>query len=205
MRTTNGGKNIIAINGSYRDDGMTDQAVEAVAAAARERGANVEIILLRDTPIEFCLNCRECTQQPGAKPGTCVQDDAMHELVQKIEAADAIILASPTNFYGVTALFKRFMERLIVYAYWPLGQAAPELRKKGRAKKKALLIASSAAPTLVGRLAFSTVKQLKITANTIGAKPIGTLFTGQASGEPHPNLPVSSQRKARKLAKRLLG
>lgn len=199
------GKSIVAINGSYRDDGMTDQAVEAVAAAARQRGANVEVILLRDTPIEFCLNCRECTQPPGTQPGTCVQEDAMHALVEKIEAADAVILASPTNFYGVTALFKRFMERLIVYTYWPWGQAAPKLRKKGVTKKKALLITSSAAPTLIGRLAFNTVKQLKITANTIGAKPVGTLFTGLASAEPHPALPASAQRKARKLVERLLG
>jgi multimeric flavodoxin WrbA len=160
--------------------------------------------MLRDTPIEFCLNCRECTQLPGLRPGHCVQQDGMHELVEKIEAADAYILASPTNFSGVTALFKRFMERLIVYAYWPWGTPAPKLRKVGGVQKKALLIASSAAPGFIARLAYRTLKQLKMTAKTIGAKPVGTLFTGLASAEPHPSLPESSQRKARKLASRLL-
>lgn len=195
---------ILAINGSYRDDGMTDQAVEAAAAAARERGASVEIILLRDYPIEFCLNCRECTQHPGKQPAQCVQHDGMHALVEKIEAADALILASPTNFYSVTALFKRFMERLLVYTYWPWEMPAPKFRKSGDINKKALLIASSAAPAFIARLAYNTEKQLKRTARTLGAKPVGTLFTGLASEEPHPILPESSRRKAQKLVERLL-
>jgi multimeric flavodoxin WrbA len=195
---------ILAINGSYRDDGMTDQAVEAVAAAAREHGASVDIVLLRDYPIEFCLNCRECTQHPGEQPAQCVQHDGMHALVEKIEAADAFILASPTNFYSVTALFKRFMERLLVYAYWPWGMPAPKFRKGGNVNKKALLIASSAAPAFIARLAYNTEKQLKRTARTLGAKPVGTLFTGLASEEPHPVLPVSSRRKVQKLVDRLL-
>ena len=52
---------ILAIDGSYRDDGITDQAINALARAMTDRGAEVEIVLLRDYPIEFCLNCRECT------------------------------------------------------------------------------------------------------------------------------------------------
>ena len=151
---------ILAIAGSYRKGGITDQAVEFAAREAREHGAEIEVVQLRDYPIEFCRNCRECTQLPGAAPGACVLDDGMRDLVAKIEAADAYILASPTNVYAVTALFKRFMERLIVYAYWPWGAAAPKLRKT-RATKRAIVITSSAAPALIGRLFFGSVKGLK--------------------------------------------
>ena len=49
---------ILAINGSYRDDGITDQAVNALAQAIRDNGAEVDVVLLREYPIEFCLNCR---------------------------------------------------------------------------------------------------------------------------------------------------
>ncbi len=80
-------------------------------------GAKVEIILPRNYPIEFYLNCRECTQQPGNLPGECIQHDTMQELINKIEERDSFILASPTNFGSVTAIFHRFMERLVVYAY----------------------------------------------------------------------------------------
>ena len=98
---------ILIINGSYREDGITDQAIEAASVALRASGAELEAVLLRDYPIEFCLNCRECTQQPGNSPGKCVLQDGMGELIDKIEQADGFILASPTNFGSVTAVFKR--------------------------------------------------------------------------------------------------
>ena len=41
----------------------------------------------------------------------------MATLIQEIETADGFLLASPTNFYTVAALFKHFMERLVEYAY----------------------------------------------------------------------------------------
>ena len=171
---------LLAVNGSYRENGAIDQAVEVAVQTASEAGAAVEVIHLRDFPIEFCRNCRQCTQVPGEAPGECVHQDGMRELIDKIEAADGYILASPTNFYSVTAVFKRFMERLVVYAYWPWGSHAPKLRKK-RATKRAVLIASSAAPGLMGRLFYGTLKQLKMTAKTIGAKPIGSIFIGLMS------------------------
>ena len=60
---------ILAINGSYRDGGITDQSVESIGQYLRSQGAEVEHIRLRDYPIEFCLNCRQCMQQPGEAPG----------------------------------------------------------------------------------------------------------------------------------------
>ena len=194
---------ILAINGSYRDDGITDQAVDALAQAVRDNGAEVEVILLREHHIEFCLNCRDCTQQPGEAPGICVQHDGMQALVDKIEQADGYIFAAPTNFGSVTALFKRFMERLVVYGYWPWGAHAPKFRKADRPKKKAILISSCAAPGFIGRWVYGTHKQLKVTAQTVGAKAVGTLFTGLISGEPHADLPVRVQAKIKRLAAKI--
>lgn len=195
---------ILAIDGSYRDDGIIDQAVAAAAEGAHAAGVDVEIIRLREHPIEFCLNCRECTQQPGTTPGACVQHDDMRELIAKIEAADAYILASPTNFFSVTAIFKRFMERLVVYAYWPWAMNQPQLRKAQVQKKPALLIASNAAPGIIGRLFFTTLKQLKMTARTIGAYPVATLSIGMIAKTPQPQLPAWARDKARRLGDRLM-
>ena len=194
---------LLAINGSYREDGAIDQAVDVAAKAALDAGATIEIIRLRDFPIEFCRNCRQCTQVPGEAPGECVHQDGMRELIDKIEAADGYILASPTNFSSVTALFKRFMERLVVYAFWPWGAHAPKFRKK-KATKRAILIASSAAPGFIGRLFYTTVKQLKITAKTIGAKPTASIFVGQMSQEKHPELPVITQERVRTMVRKLV-
>ena len=195
---------ILAINGSYRDDGITDQTVEAFAQAMAADDAEVEIILLREYPIEFCLNCRECTQQPGAAPGECVHHDGMQELIDKIERADCYILAAPTNFGSVTAIFKRFMERLAVYAYWRWDMNGPQFRKAQAPKKKALLVSSCAAPGILGRWIYGTNKQLKMTAKTIGAEIVGTLFTGMIAKEQHPKLSEGVRAKIKTLAGRLV-
>ena len=196
-------KHLLAINGSYRPGGIMDQAVEAAVQAAAASGAQIEVVHLRDYPIEFCLNCRECTQQPGDAPGTCVQHDGMQALVDKIEAANGYILASPTNFYSVTAVFKRFMERLVVYAYWPWGAPAPKFRKSN-AGKQAILIASCAAPGLVGRLLYATLKQLKITAKTIGAKPVDSVFIGFVAQQEHTMLPEHARKRVQRLVAKLM-
>jgi multimeric flavodoxin WrbA len=196
-------KRLLAINGSYREHGMIDQAVGTVLRAAEEAGMQVEEVRLRDFPIEFCRNCRECTQIPGAEPGRCVQHDQMHALIERIEAADGYILASPTNFSSVTALFKRLMERLMVYAYWPWGSAAPKMRRKG-GSKPAVLIASCAAPGLMGRLSYNNFKQLGMTAKTIGARTVGRRFIGFASMQQQPELKRKEVERLRVLAGRLL-
>lgn len=194
---------ILAINGSYRDDGITDQAMALAVRTLQTAGAEVETVLLRDRDIKFCTNCRACTQEPGEAPGKCVLHDSMHELIDKIEQADGYILAAPTNFGSVTALFKRFMERLVVYAYWPWDANYPKFRKAGSPKKKALLISSCAAPGILGRLAYGTRRQLKAAAATIGAESIGTVFVGLISKDPGARLPDITRRRTEALAQRL--
>jgi multimeric flavodoxin WrbA len=197
-------KKVLAINGSYRDDGLTDQTVEALAQAVEAAGAVVEIILLREYPIEFCLNCRACTQQPGAVPGGCVHHDGMQDLIDKIERADCYILAAPTNFGSVTAIFKRFMERLAVYAYWPWDMNGPQYRKAQAPRKIALLVSSCAAPGIIGRWFFGTHNQLKMTAKTIGAEVVGSFFTGMIAKEQHPKLTKNVRAKINAMAGRVV-
>ena len=111
-------KKIVAIVGSYRKQGVTDTAVDAILAAAGECGARTSKIYLTEQHIEFCTNCRECMQAPGSERGVCVQKDDLQLVLDEIESADAIILSSPVNCGNVTAIFRRSMERLVGYAWW---------------------------------------------------------------------------------------
>ena len=113
------------------------------------------------------------------------------------------MLAAPTNFSSVTALFKRFSERLAPYGYWPWGALAPRFRKDGLTKKPAVLVSSCAAPGILGRVGFMTLRELNVAARTIGAKSRGTLLTGLASGAPQVWLRGRTLRRARRLARRL--
>ncbi|MDJ0700185.1 MAG: flavodoxin family protein [Woeseiaceae bacterium] len=195
---------VLAINGSYRDNGITDQALAAARKILLERGAEVETIDLRRQEIDFCLNCRACTQVEGTDPGTCVIDDGMHDIVRKIEDADAYILAVPTNYSSATAIFKRFMERLTVYGYWPWGATGPKDRKQHLPRKKALLITSCAAPGIFGRVLYGTGKQLRMVAKIIGAKTIGTVYIGLISDTPDAGLPGRARMRTEELAAELL-
>lgn len=198
-----GTKRILAINGSYRAGGITDQAIASLTEDLQAVNVEVEEIRLRDCPIEFCVNCRECMQQPGGAPGRCIHDDDMAGLVAKIEAADGYVLAAPTNQSTVTALYKRFSERLAVYAYWPWDNPAPIYRKSKAPKKPTVILWSCAAPAIMARFAFSTGKSLKSTADAIGGDVVGTVLTGLVPRDPKPVLPERTKRKARALAPKL--
>jgi multimeric flavodoxin WrbA len=200
----NGTTRILTINGSYRTGGITDQAVDRISEELQALGADVEHVRLRDYPIGFCLNCRQCMQQPGDAPGHCVQDDAMAALLDKIERADGLVLAAPTNFSSVTAIYKRFMERLAVYGYWPFGTNAPIDRKAKAPKKPVLTISSCAAPASLAPFMYDTQKSLKMTAKTIGGKVVGSMTTGLISQEHDATLPGRATRKIRRLTPRLV-
>ena len=194
---------ILIINGSYRNNGITDQIITEISSLFIEKDIEYEIVLLRDKQIRFCSNCRTCTQEEGMVPAKCVQNDEMASIIDKIESSNGFVIASPTNYYTVTAIFKRFLERLIVYGYWPWGKPAPELRKK-TLTKKSVLISSCAAPSFIGRFFTGTIKQLKACSTTIGAKPIGSLFLGLIAMESKPILTDKQKHKAKNIGKKLV-
>jgi multimeric flavodoxin WrbA len=194
---------ITAILGTYRKGGVIDRAVEEILAAAREAGAETDKIYLIDKHIEFCTNCRTCTQQEAEKRGQCPTADDMGAILDEIERSDAIILASPMNFWTVTAVMKRFIERLVCFAYWPWGAHGPKIRNK-RKEKRAVVVVSSAAPSILARLMTRMVGLLKSCAGLFGAKTVGVLFIGLAAGGQKPELGARAVRKARRLGKKLV-
>lgn len=196
-------KRIVAVVGSYRKNGITDQAIDAVLAGAREKGAETSKIYLVDHPIEFCTNCRQCTQKPGRARGQCVQNDGLEQILSTIEGADAVVLGSPVNYYNVTAIFRRFLERQVGQAYWPWQQWAPKARDS-RADKKAVLIASSAAPGILIPIATGATRALRAAAQMLRAKPIGHMWIGLAGSQPHLELSPRNRERARRLGWKLV-
>jgi len=172
-------KKIVGIVGSYRKGGIIDTAVSAILKAAEDRGAKTEKIYLIDKHIEFCTNCRKCTQKNAGIPrGKCVHNDDMEHILTKIDDADAFVLGSPVNFFSVTAITKKFIERLLVFSYWPWDMKIPKYRVK-KISKKAIIVTSSACPAWLGRIFFSGTRRLvKTAARCMGAKVIKSLYFG---------------------------
>ena len=197
------GKKVVAILGTYRKGGTIDTAVEAMLEGARSKQAATHTIYLTDRRIEFCTNCRHCTQSPGPERGRCKQDDDLESILTEIEAADAVVLASPVNLGNTTAIFRRFMERLIGYGYWPWGDHAPKPRSKVPTLKAAL-VASSAAPGFMIPLFTGTRTALRMTAKILGAKPIASMWIGLSAGEPHHQLSPRVLARARRIGMKLV-
>lgn len=193
---------IVAIVGSYRENGITERAVEAILEGARAQGAETRTVLLREEPIEFCTNCRMCAQKPDEARGRCAQQDALNRILDEIDAADGVVLASAVNYYNATALFRRFLERLLGYTYWPWGQSGPKLRVEEQVRR-AVLVASAGMPGFLIPFATGAPRALRLAARMLGANPVGKLWIGLAAGEPHAPLPGRARRRALRLGERL--
>lgn len=194
---------VVAIVGTYRKGGIIDSIVDEVLDSAKKAGADVEKIYLIDKQIEFCTNCRLCTQKEGIEIGECPINDGMNSIIAKIIGADAIVLASPMNCYTVTAVMKRFVERLLCFAYWPWGMYVPKFRIHTK-NKRALIVASSAAPALYARYMTGMVSLLKGTAAFLGAKVTGVIFIGLCARDKNQKISEKTRQKARYMGRKLL-
>jgi len=193
-------RKMVAIVGSYRKGGTVDCVVDAVLAGARELGTETIKIYLIDRHIEYCRNCRSCTQQPGTARQPCKIEDDVPMILAEIERADTVVLASPVNFYNVTAVFRVFLERLLGCVYWPWGQAGPKPRAKAL-PRKAVLIASSAAPGFLIPVATGAPRALRTAAKCLGARTVATLWVGLAAQSETPKISEQVMERARRIGR----
>jgi multimeric flavodoxin WrbA len=196
------GKKILGIVGSYRKGGVIDSLVTEVLSAAEQQGAQIKKIYLVDQHVEFCTNCRKCTQNPGAEPGKCIHRDDMESILARVRDSDAIVLGAPVNFFNINAVTRKFMERLACFSYWPWGAKGPQMRTESK-DKKAVLITSMAMPALLGRFFTGALRALKIAATTMGAKPVASIVVGMAAQKEHPSIPIDAVSKAREAGRNL--
>lgn len=195
-------RKILGIVGSYRKGGFIDTLVSEALAGAQAGGARTEKVYLIDKHIEFCSNCRSCTQEEGPAPGKCIHADDMPGLIQQCVESDGLVIGAPVNFFNVNAITRRFMERLVCLAYWPWGQGGPRLRIKA-GRRRAVLITSTAMPGCMGRILTGARRALKITAETLGAEPAACIFVGLAAQQAKAVPPPRAMAKARNAGRTL--
>ncbi len=99
---------IIAVSTSPRKNGNGDSAVMAAAEGARSKGAEVEIVYLRDLKMNYCTGCCLCKKEDA---DGCVQRDDVTELLKKFHAADAIIFCAPIYMTQLAGQAKTLFDR----------------------------------------------------------------------------------------------
>ncbi|MCL2006084.1 MAG: flavodoxin family protein [Planctomycetaceae bacterium] len=107
---------VIAINGSPKDNGNTAQALQVLLGEIEKKGIETELITVGHQMIHGCIACAKCRE---AKTGRCIAfpNDAVNELLPKLQSADAMVLGSPTYFAGINGTMKSFLDRVFYVAF----------------------------------------------------------------------------------------
>lgn len=104
---------IIGINGSPRKTWNTAALVTKVLEGAAAQGAATELVHLYDLDFKGCKSCFACKTRGGKSYGTCALNDDLTPVLEKIVAADALVIGSPIYFGSVTGETRSFLERLL--------------------------------------------------------------------------------------------
>ena len=113
---------ILAVNGSPRKRGNTQELVEAMLEGARQMAnddvaVETETSFIYDIPnVKGCAGCLGCKLANSRTYGHCVRKDDMTPLIEKASAADALVFASPLYYLNLTGEMRSFIERLF-YPY----------------------------------------------------------------------------------------
>ena len=102
-------KKVLVISASPRKNVNSDILCDEFAAGAKEAGNKVEKVRIADKKIGYCTGCYACQ-----KTGKCAIKDDAGKVIDKMMAADVIVLASPVYFYSICAQLKALIDRTVV-------------------------------------------------------------------------------------------
>jgi multimeric flavodoxin WrbA len=99
----------LAINGSPRKGGNTENLLKQALAPLAAAGWDTEFVQLGGKDIRGCQACYHCFKTKDSRCGQ--KKDFFNQCLEKMVAADAIILGSPTYFTDVSAEMKALLDR----------------------------------------------------------------------------------------------
>lgn len=100
---------VVAFSGSARKDGNTALLVNHVFAGLQAAGIETELVQLAGQTLRGCTACYQCFARKDKR--CAVTGDVVNDCIEKMLAADGIILASPTYFADMTAETKALIDR----------------------------------------------------------------------------------------------
>jgi len=99
-------KKVLVLSASPRKGGNSDLLCDQFVRGATEAGNQAEKIFLKDKNINYCTGCGTCFNT-----AKCIQKDDMAELLEKMVAADVIVMATPVYFYTMNGQMKTLIDR----------------------------------------------------------------------------------------------
>lgn len=101
---------VIAFNGSPKKEGNTYHALKLVTDELNKEGIETEIIHVGNKALSGCMACNQCGKNQNEQ---CVlPGDEVNAWIEKMKAADGIILGSPVHYSSMSANMKAFLDRV---------------------------------------------------------------------------------------------
>ena len=129
---------IVALLGSPLPEGNTAKLLKKAMSGVEDAGCEVDLI---DVPgLEFS-SCREmyyCREERS-----CIMEDDMQKMYQKILTMDSLIIATPVMTMGIPGHLKSFMDRCQVFYCAKYERKSPLVSKEKRKIRKTLLLSIS--------------------------------------------------------------
>lgn len=101
--------NVVAFNGSARRNGNTALLLKTVTDILETEAIGTETIDLAGKSIHGCIACMQCHREKNRR--CAVDNDDLNECIARMEAADGILLGSPTYFADVSTEMKALIDR----------------------------------------------------------------------------------------------
>jgi multimeric flavodoxin WrbA len=181
---------VVGLNGSPRRNGNSATLLDQALRAAEASGAQAVRLDLAFMDISSCKACEDCFAD-----GECVIRDDMDRVYQLLEEADAVIVASPIYFSGMSSCAKLAVDRC--QALWARRQVLKRPRKPGAGA----IILTAAQPNAKFDNAVSELRAFLI---GIGIAPGETLKVAGADGSSYAADHPEVLAQARELGTRLL-
>ncbi len=200
MNTENKAPVVLCIYGSPRMGGNSDAMMDSFAVGVEEGGGVPMRIYLRELHYNPCREIYACR-----KGGECALKDDVTPLYADLRSAEAVALATPVMFYGVSAIAKSFIDRC--QALWSLKYLLGKEVATGRIKKRKGVILSVAGSG--GQKVFDGVRlTFRYFLDTLDAEPWCEIFCRNADVagdiDKYPQVLGDARERGRALAAELI-
>lgn len=133
------GARVLCIAGSARRHGNSDRLLDAFIEGVESAGGVAVRVIAAEAGIAPCRGCNACS-----RTGRCIQRDGMDAVYAEVDAADAVVVATPVYFATVPAVLKLMYDRF--QPYWARRYVLKEPRRATKRPGAILIVGGGGDP-----------------------------------------------------------
>lgn len=189
---------LLILNASPRRSGNIALMATTLKQEAECLGAEVEEIWVQRLTVRPCMGCMACR----SKHACVLPEDDTQRVLEKIKAADALVVAAPCYWGNIPGTLKLLFDRMV---YGLMGENAAGLPLPLHKGKRCVLISTSTTPwpfNILLHQSHGAIRAMKEVCKYSGFKIVATIEKGGTKGQKA--LPERILRRCRKAAGRLV-